>query len=103
MNTTKKTDKNIWANRFQEIIQTCQVELKKTTQIGMKMLSASHSNERLHESYEELGMLVANAIKNNELHWENEQVKKLLEQIWVHKEKLSTFEEDVHSLKKQEA
>ena len=44
-----------WKNKVQDILHTCQEELKRTTEIGKKMLSASSTNSELHSAYEELG------------------------------------------------
>ncbi len=95
-------DNGQWGNKFQELIQACQVELKKTTQIGMKMLSASQSNTILKESYEQLGMLALAAIENKELAWENEQVSELIKRIESVKAELSTLEKDVQDIKKED-
>lgn len=88
-----------WSNRFQELLQACQTELKKTTQIGMKMLSASQSNAELHEEHESLGQMVVDAIKNGELVWENEKVKAIIENIDKLKEELHAYEEQVQNIK----
>ncbi len=101
MNATNNGNHNgqQWGNRFQELLQACQTELKKTTQIGMKMLSASQSNAQLHEEHEALGMLVVQAIKSGELSWGNETVKSIIENIDKLKEELHTYEEQVQNLK----
>ncbi len=70
-----------WKHRFQEIFQVCTDELKKTTTIGKKMLYASQTNSCLKEAYEELGLLVAEALDKKELEWENGKVKRLLQTI----------------------
>ena len=102
MNAASNRNGGQWGHRFQELLQACQTELKKTTQIGMKMLSASHSNTELHEEHEALGVLVVNAIKNGELNWENESVKSIIENIDKLKDELHSFEEEVQNLKSQE-
>ena len=62
-----------WKNKFNDLLNTCQTELKKTTQIGMKMLSASQSNAKLHETYEALGLWLKEAIENGaQLHTDYE-------------------------------
>jgi superfamily I DNA/RNA helicase len=102
MNAASNGNGQQWGNRFQELLQACQTELKKTTQIGMKMLSASQSNTELHEEHEALGILVVNAIKSGELDWENESVKSIIENIDKLKDELHSFEEEVQNLKSQE-
>ncbi len=46
-----------WRAKMQDVLQTCQDEIKKTTEMGKKMLQASRANSALHEAYEELGKL----------------------------------------------
>ena len=47
-------DKNPnWSKKFIQVLQHCQDELKKTTEIGKKMISASKTNSELHELYED--------------------------------------------------
>jgi|GEM_PF-482567 len=55
-------EKNEWKIRVQEILAVCHEELRKTTNIGKKMLSASRTTTNLHEAYEELGRLLYEAI-----------------------------------------
>ncbi len=95
-------DEKHWGNKLQDIMQSCQVELKKTTQIGMKMLTASQSNSLLKEQYEKLGMLTLQAVSNNELDWSNETAKELVERIEKLKVELSALEDQVNSLKKED-
>jgi len=101
MNAENKESES-FKNRFQELIQACQVELKKTTQIGMKMLSASQSNSLLNEYYENLGRMAAKAVKNNEIDWKNEKVQDLVAQIEALKSELSNLENDVQTIKKED-
>ena len=91
-----------WKNRFNEIIQVCQEELKRTTEIGKKMLSASKTNSCLHEAYEELGMLVAKSLEDNELNWDNPKAKELLVKINTCKEDLNSIEDEVNKIKNLE-
>ena len=88
-----------WKVRFNELVQSCQTELKRTTQIGMKMLSASQSNAELHDSYEELGRLAKSAMKSGSLQWEDEKAKELMDKILGLEEKLEGLEEDVKNIK----
>jgi hypothetical protein len=101
MNAASNGNGQQWGNRFQELLQACQTELKKTTQIGMKMLSATQSNTELHEEHEALGILVVNAIKSGELDWKNEKVQSIIENIDKLKNELHLFEEEVQNLKAQ--
>lgn len=88
-----------WMNKFQEVINSCQVELKKTTQIGMKMLSASQSNAQLHETFEALGYLTREALRNGDIEWESEKVQELLAKIDSLENELENFEFEVRNLK----
>jgi hypothetical protein len=99
--SASRDDKH-WGNKFQDMLQSCQVELKKTTQIGMKMLSASQSNSLLKEQYEKLGMLTMQSMTNGELDWSNETAKELVERIEKLKVELSALEDQVSSLKKED-
>ncbi len=88
-----------WKVKFNEIIQVCQGEFKKTTDIGKKMLSASKTNATLHESYEELGMLLAKAIKEGELSWDNPRVNEILKTINGCEKDLEKMEEEVNNIR----
>jgi polyhydroxyalkanoate synthesis regulator phasin len=89
-----------WKDRFNEIVQTCQEELKKTTEIGKKMLSASKTNTQLNESYEELGHLAFKAIEKGELTWDHMRVQELIKTIKTCEKDLEEIEKDVSNIKK---
>jgi hypothetical protein len=91
-----------WKEKFSTILNTCQEELKKTTEIGKKMLSASKTNTSLKDTYEELGHLVVKSIRNNELDWSNARVHQLIAKIEECEAKLESIEEDVKNIKCQE-
>ncbi|MAF79066.1 MAG: hypothetical protein CME60_12965 [Halobacteriovoraceae bacterium] len=88
-----------WKLKFNEIFQICQGELKKTTDIGKKMLSASKTNSTLNESYEELGRMVTRALNDNELEWENPRVQEILKTIEGCKKDLEKMEEEVNDIR----
>lgn len=88
-----------WKSKMQEILQVCQDELKKTTEIGKKMLEASKTNSNLHEAYEELGILAAKAFEEKKIKWEDPKVKKLMETIDSYKQDLKEIENDVNKIK----
>lgn len=92
---------NPWVDKFNELVNTCQAEFKRTTQIGMKMVSASQSNAQLQEEYQKLGKMVAKGMKKGDLKWENEKVAELLEQIDRLKGELKGFEKEVQDLKSE--
>lgn len=91
-----------FGNKLQDLVQTFQGELKKTTQIGMKMISASQSNSELKESYEQLGILVVQAIKNDDLKWENKETHRLIKKIDNLKKQLTSLEDDLHTIKQDD-
>lgn len=92
-------DKN-WKAKFQIILNQAHSELKKTTAIGMKMISASQSNTQLKEAHEKLGELTLKALKSGELNWENSQVDNLVSKIEKLEQELKDLEEQVQSIKK---
>jgi pyruvate formate-lyase activating enzyme-like uncharacterized protein len=100
---THKSNSSDWMNKFQEVINSCQSELKKTTQIGMKMLSASQSNAQLHETYESLGHLVRDALKNGDLKWSSQAANDLMEKIDQLEVEMEKFEFEVRNIKRQES
>lgn len=89
-----------WKDRFSEIVQVCQEELKRTTEIGKKMLSASKTNTALHESYEELGHLAFIALESGDLNWDSERAKELVNSIKSCECDLENIEKDVNEIKK---
>lgn len=90
---------NDWKIKFQEIYQLCSEELKKTTEIGKKMLSASRANSSLHEAYEELGVLAAQAIKENKISWDNPRVEQLMRVIDGCQSDLNSIEKEVNDIR----
>ncbi|MCT4640959.1 MAG: hypothetical protein N4A33_01590 [Bacteriovoracaceae bacterium] len=91
-----------WKNKFQGLMDVCQSELKRTADIGKKMLSASQSNSKMTESYEDLGRLLYKAIKNSDLSWENDKVTKLINSIDELKSELEQIENEVQEIKKDQ-
>lgn len=98
----KREELQHWKNRFQELIGTCQDEIKKTTAIGIKMLNATTSTSKLQESYQELGLLAFKAIKDGKLDWNDGQVKQLIHDIEECQARLDIFESEVQKIKKSE-
>jgi hypothetical protein len=92
-------DAQKWKLRVQQLLQNCQDELKKTTEIGKKMLSASKANTTLKNSYEELGMLAEKAINIGEIDWNSSQVQEILGKIKDAKESLEHIEDEVQQIK----
>lgn len=94
-----KNNNNVWKDKFQGLLSTCQSELKRTTKIGMKMLHASQSNVQLHEKYEELGQLVLKAMDENRLEFNDSEALKIIEDIRHLEGELHQFEKDVQDIK----
>jgi len=88
-----------WKNKVQELFQICQEELKRTTEIGKKMLSASKTNTSLHESYEKLGLLAVEQLESGQLKWEDSRVSELIDKIKTCEKDLESFEGDVNKIK----
>lgn len=88
-----------WSEKVQEIFQTCSDEIKRTTEIGKKMLTASKTNSCLHEAYEQLGRMAALAVESKELDWQDPKVHDLLHTIKSCQEDLESLEEEVNTIK----
>ena len=93
-------DNGDWKNRFNDLVQTCQTELKKTTKIGIKMLSATQSNSQLHESYEELGKWLLEEVKAERIKVDDVRIEGIISKINDLKVQLSEYEDDVQEIKK---
>ena len=89
-----------WKNKFNDLVHTAQSEIKKTTKIGMKMLSASQSNSEIHENYEQIGMIMKKAIENGEVEFDNDEVLNLIAKINSLEEEMKNIEQDVQNIKK---
>lgn len=88
-----------WRSRVQEIFQICQDEIKRTTDIGKKMLSASKTNSCLHTTYEELGMLVYKEIMEGRLEWSHPRLKEIISTIKSCEDELDVIEKEVNKIK----
>ena len=89
-----------WKSKFNELLDTCQNELKKTTQIGKKMLSASQSNAELQDTYKALGLIFKKYLDEGLVKVENPEVDKLLATAAKLEADMEGFESDVQTLKK---
>lgn len=96
---TENSNGSQWKNKIHGMLQSAGSELKRTTAIGIKMLSASQATTQMHEKFEELGKLTYEAINSGALDWNNEAVENLLVQISKLQETLETYEEDVQHIK----
>lgn len=88
-----------WKVKVQDALLHLQDEVKKTTQVGMKMISASKTSSCLNKAYEDLGMLVCKAIDDGSLTWESQKAQDLLKTIEKCKEELHDIEQDVKNIK----
>jgi len=92
---------NDWKDRFNDLVQSAQSELKKTTKIGMKMISASHSNVQLHEAYEALGKWVLEEIEAKRVLVTKPKIQDLVDKIKTLENELESYEKDVQEIKKE--
>ena len=88
-----------WRTKFQKLFQLCQDELKRTTEIGKKMLSASKTNSNLHNAYEELGVLVVKEMKKGALKLDHPKINLLVHQINSCEKDLETVEKEVSDIR----
>jgi hypothetical protein len=88
-----------WKNRVQEMLHLCQEELKKTTEIGKKMINASKTNSELHEAYELLGQEILKDLKKNKVEWDNPEALKLIHLIEKKEGELEKMEGQVREIK----
>ena len=90
-----------WRLKINDLVQTCQAEIKKTTKIGIKMLSASQSSTQLQAAHEDLGKWLCTQIKAGKISLsdEDEKAKSLIEKVEELESQLESFEKDVQSIK----
>ncbi len=88
-----------WKNVMSEIFSTCQDELKRTTEIGKKMISASRMNSTLNETYQELGKLAVESLRDGKLDWDDPEVEELLKKIAQCEKDIEDIEGDVYKIK----
>ena len=88
-----------WKNVMSEIFNTCQDELKRTTEIGKKMISASRMNSVLNETYQNLGKITVQAIREGKLDWDDPEVEEILKHITQFEKDIEDIEGDVYKIK----
>ena len=88
-----------WSKKFMQVLQHAQEELKKTTEIGKKMISASKTSSELHEVYEGLGKFVYKALKEKKLNSEDPELETFVEKIDELHEELGDIESEVNKIK----
>jgi hypothetical protein len=89
-------------HKMQEILTLCQDELKRTTEIGKKMLHASKANTQLHQYQQELGELAVKELREQKLTWINPRAKELLDLITECETELLQIEGQVNTIRFQE-
>jgi hypothetical protein len=87
-------------DKMNKLFQVAQSELKKTTQIGMKMFSASQSNSLLHETYEALGIWLIEAVENGKVKVDDVEVEALIARAKELMSTMENFEKEVQEIKK---
>ena len=83
---------SLWMNHFQ-------MELKKTSSIGKKMLTASRTNAHLKDTYEELGKLLEKGVDNGEVDWDSARLRALLHTVKACKRDLEEIERKMNTIK----
>jgi len=93
-------DKNPnWSKKFIQVLQHWKEELKKTTKIGKKMISASKTNSDLHDLYEDLGKKVYVSLKEKSLNPEDSKLQDFVKKIDELQKQLESMEGDVNKIK----
>ena len=92
-------NKGKWKAVLQEMMSNVQGEIKKTTDIGIKMFSASKTNSCLKDSYEELGRLVAKELNEDRLDWKHTKLEVLLKTITDCEESLVEIEKNMNKVR----
>lgn len=93
--------KHEWKNKINQLMKECHQELSKATVIGKKMITATHTNTALQQSYQELGRLAAKHLNAGILEWENPRVRELLGEIEKCEKELNLMENEVQGIKKR--
>ena len=88
-----------WKTKVQDILHICQEELKKTTEIGKKMLNASNTNSEIHSGYEELGHYIKSKIEAGEVNIEDPKVADMINMINLKESELEEIEKEVRKIK----
>ena len=83
---------NFWLLNFHK-------EIKKTTEMGKKMLTASRINTHMKDTYEELGKLLERGVDNGEVDWDSPKMRALLQNIKACKKDLEEIERAMNYIK----
>jgi hypothetical protein len=94
-------NKEDWKKKLSDVLESCQGELRKTTEIGRKMLVASRRNSELKEAYEMLGLMALKDVRSEQLNWSNDKAQELIAKIDKYEEELENIEDDVQNIKSE--
>lgn len=86
-------------NKIKKFLSLLGIEIKKTTKIGQRMISASQYNGQINELLQELGELTIAAKKSGELNWNNERLIQIMNTIEELERDIEKIEKEVHSIK----
>lgn len=94
-------NKGHWKKKFNDILNVCQDEVKRTTKLGKKMLSASKENTCLNDAYRDLGKHICNEVNSNKLDLDDNIVNELILKISECKVNLEKIETDLKDIKER--
>lgn len=85
--------------KFNYWLHNIQNEIKKTSAIGRKMLTASRTNAHLKDTYEELGKLLEKGVDSGEVDWDSARLRALLHSVKACKKDLEEIEKKMNKIK----
>lgn len=77
----------------------CRKELDKTQKIARKLIDGSETKNEIAESYIQLGEIFENALKDDQIQFESEEVKEIISKIEKNKKSLASLDGEVSDLK----
>ena len=99
VNSMDNRGTNNWKARMQDLLYVCRDEMKRTTVIGKKMISASRISTTLNRAYEELGELVVKELKSGKLEWDHPQAKRIFKTVLECESQLEAVESEVNNIR----
>ncbi|MBF0298845.1 MAG: hypothetical protein HQK51_09000 [Oligoflexia bacterium] len=91
----KREEKSNFSTLFSSLLES----VKKTILVGKKMISASYTTSCLNKAYQELGLLLIDAMKRKEISWDNPHVCEIVKNIDRYNIDLHVFEEQIRRIK----
>lgn len=88
-----------WKHKVHHFFRDCQIELKRTTEIGRKMLSASKTSTTLRDAYEELGQILEKEIDKGNTSFTNPKIMDLLAVVKACKNDLEHIEGEMNRIR----